>query len=107
MSSKYRVIDTDTHVIEPATLWTDRLPKSWGDDVLHVKWDDKAQAELWFFGDEPLKAAWQWANWGWEGRGEVHDGSGPTRQSEAHPATYDAKARVAFMDEQGFEMQVL
>ncbi|MFG3525114.1 amidohydrolase family protein [Nocardia nova] len=107
MASKYRVIDTDTHLIEPADLWTERLPKSWGDDVLHVRWDEKSQQDLWFFGDQPLKAAWQWANWGWTGKGEIHDGSGPTRQSEAHPATYDPKARVAFMDEQGFEMQVL
>ncbi|MFE3956043.1 amidohydrolase family protein [Nocardia sp. NPDC059091] len=101
------MIDTDTHLIEPADLWTERLPKAWGDDVLHVRWDDKSQQDLWFFGDQPLKSAWQWANWGWTGKGEIHDGSGPTRLSEAHPATYDPKARVAFMDEQGFEMQVL
>lgn len=104
---KYRVMDTDTHLIEPADLWTARLPKSWGEDILHVKWSDDAQADLWYFGDAPLKAAWQWANWGWAGNGEIHDGSGPTRQEEAHPATYDPAERVKVMDAQGVEMQVL
>jgi len=104
----YRVIDTDTHLIEPADVWTSRLPASWGKDVLHVRWDDDAQADLWFFGDEPLKEAWKWANWGWAGAGrEIHDGSGPTRQEEAHPATYDPAARVKVMDEQGVALQVL
>ncbi|OCB09889.1 hypothetical protein A5717_24455 [Mycolicibacterium porcinum] len=108
MGSKYRVIDTDTHLIEPADLWTSRLPKSWGSEVLHVKWDDKTQSDLWFFGDEPLKGAWTWANWGWKHyNSEVHEGNGPTRLDEAHPAAYDVDARVAFMDEHGFEMQVL
>ncbi|ANQ71265.1 amidohydrolase family protein [Rhodococcus sp. 008] len=106
--SKYRVIDTDTHLIEPADLWTERLPKSWGSDVLHVKWDDKTQSDLWFFGDEPLKGAWTWANWNWKHfNSELHDGSGPTRLEEAHPATYNVDERVKFMDSQGFEMQVL
>ncbi|ELB90879.1 amidohydrolase 2, partial [Rhodococcus wratislaviensis IFP 2016] len=106
--SKYRVIDTDTHLIEPADLWTERLPKAWGTDVLHVKWDEKSQSDLWFFGDQPLKGAWTWANWNWKNfNSELHDGSGPTRLDEAHPATYDVDERVKFMDDQGFEMQVL
>lgn len=106
--SKYRVIDTDTHLIEPADLWTERLPKAWGTDVLHVKWDEKSQSDLWFFGDQPLKGAWTWANWNWKNfNSELHDGSGPTRLDEAHPATHDVDERVKFMDDQGFEMQVL
>jgi predicted TIM-barrel fold metal-dependent hydrolase len=117
--SKYRIIDTDTHLIEPPDVWTSRLPKSWGEDVLHVRWDNDAQAELWFFGDQPIKTAWQWANWGWDGNdAEIQDSApesgpaalgrpGPTRQSEAHPATYDPKVRVQVMDDHGVEIQVL
>ena len=38
---QFRVIDTDTHVIEPYDLWTSRLPARWGDQVPHVKWDEQ------------------------------------------------------------------
>ena len=35
---QYRVIDTDTHVIEPYDLWTSRLSVAkWGDKVPHVR----------------------------------------------------------------------
>ena len=35
---QYRVIDTDTHVIEPYDLWTSRLSvDKWGDKVPHVR----------------------------------------------------------------------
>ena len=43
---QYRVIDTDTHVIEPYDLWTSRLSLAkWGDKVPHVKWDEKYQED--------------------------------------------------------------
>ena len=39
---RFKVIDTDTHVIEPYDLWTSRLDvKKWGDKVPHVKFDEK------------------------------------------------------------------
>ena len=39
----YRVIDTDTHVIEPYDLWTSRLDVGkWGDKVPHVRFDEKS-----------------------------------------------------------------
>ena len=40
---QYRVIDTDTHVIEPYDLWTSRLPARWRDQAPHVKWDENRQ----------------------------------------------------------------
>lgn len=82
--SRYRIIDTDTHLIEPRDLWTSRLPGSWGDDVLHIKWHEPSQQEIWFFGDQPVKSAWRMAMWGFEGRGEIYDGSGPAVQADAH-----------------------
>jgi predicted TIM-barrel fold metal-dependent hydrolase len=40
-----RIIDTDTHFTEPPDLWTTRLPRSWGESVLHVRRDEASQAE--------------------------------------------------------------
>ena len=54
---KYRVIDTDAHVIEPYDLWTSRLSvKKWGDKVPHVRFDKNFQEDAWYFGDERVGA---------------------------------------------------
>ena len=38
-----RIIDADTHVIEPPDLFTSRVStKKWGDLVPHVRWDETA-----------------------------------------------------------------
>ena len=45
------IIDTDSHIIEAADLWTSRMSRSkWGDLVPHVRWDDATQMEAWFVG---------------------------------------------------------
>ncbi len=33
---RYKVIDVDTHVTEPADVWTSRVSAKWGDRVPHV-----------------------------------------------------------------------
>ena len=46
------IIDTDSHIIEAADLWTARMSKKkWGDSIPHVRWDEKSQMEAWFIGD--------------------------------------------------------
>lgn len=40
-----RLIDVDSHIVEPADLWTSRLPGKWGDLVPHVKFDAENQQE--------------------------------------------------------------
>src|SRR5262245_34077362 len=96
---RHRVIDTDTHVIEPIDTWTTRLPEAWGDDVLHVRYYEPAGQDMWFFAGEPTKSAWRMAMWGYEGRGGSYDGAGPSVQSDANQATWDVKRRVEVMDE--------
>jgi len=42
------VLDTDTHIVEPADLWTSRIStRKWGDKVLHVKWDRRKKLDYW------------------------------------------------------------
>jgi predicted TIM-barrel fold metal-dependent hydrolase len=88
-----------------------RLPKAWGDDVLHVRWFEEREQEFWFFGDSPVKAAWQGATWGFEGRGSRGwNGAGPPGpavEAEVHPAAYEVDSRVAVMDQLGVDVQVL
>ena len=49
LAEQFRVIDTDTHIIEPYDLWTARMSVGkWGDKVPHVKWDERAQEDAWY-----------------------------------------------------------
>lgn len=98
-----RIIDTDSHIIEPADLWTSRLPASWGDDRLHVQWNDRWGAEVWMLGDTALTPAWQAANWGW---GRPYPSSPPTFD-DCHPATVDPRERVKAMDASGVRAALL
>jgi predicted TIM-barrel fold metal-dependent hydrolase len=100
---KYRVIDTDTHVIEPYDLWTSRLPAAWGDRVPHVKFDEKAGEDAWFFGDARVGAAASAAQAGWHEYPPQH----PPSLDKVNPATWDAHKRLALMDEYGIHAAVL
>jgi predicted TIM-barrel fold metal-dependent hydrolase len=100
---QYKVIDTDTHVIEPYDLWTSRLPRSWGDRVPHVQWDESKQEDAWYFGDERVGAAASAAQAGWGEFPPDH----PPRLSDVDIATWEPKARLERMDQYGIWAQVL
>ena len=99
-----KVIDADTHVIEPADLWTSRLSmKKWGSRVPHVRWDDELQDEAWYFGDERLSATASGAMAGWHEYPPKH----PQRLADVDPALCSAPERLKRMDEYGVWAQVL
>jgi uncharacterized protein len=100
----YRVIDTDTHVIEPYDLWTSRISVTkWGDLVPHVKWDDAKQEDAWYFGDTRVSPGASAAQAGWHQYPPEH----PPSLDLVDPATWDAGARLRRMDEYGVWAQVL
>ena len=33
---RYRAIDTDTHITEPADVWTSRVASKWGAKIPHI-----------------------------------------------------------------------
>jgi predicted TIM-barrel fold metal-dependent hydrolase len=99
-----KVIDADTHVVEPYDLWTSRVSvRKWGDRVPHVRWDDRAQEDLWFSGDQVI------------GSGA---GAGAAGWSEAPPrhapklelldaAVWRPEDRLKLMDDYGIYAQIL
>ncbi|HEY1278132.1 MAG TPA: amidohydrolase family protein [Acidimicrobiales bacterium] len=97
------IIDTDTHVVEPPDLWTSRVASKWGDLVPHVEWDDVAQEEAWYTGDERLAAAGRAAMAGWTDYPPFH----PRRFADTDPVAWDATKRLGLMDEYGIHAQVL
>ena len=100
---RFKVIDTDTHVIEPYDLWTSRLPSSWGDRVPHVKWDEDFQEDAWYFGDQRTGPAASAAQAGWHEYPPDH----PPSLDQVDPATWDAHKRLALMDDYGIHAAVL
>ena len=103
MATPYTIIDTDTHITEPADVWTSRVPAKWRDRVPRVEWDTKANEEAWFLGDKKLASAAGSAMAGWPEPFPSH----PPTFEKAHAASYDASARLDYMDEIGVYAQVL
>jgi predicted TIM-barrel fold metal-dependent hydrolase len=98
---RYQVIDVDTHVTEPPDVWTSRVSKKWGDLVPHVA--RKGRKEMWMIGDKPFMPV------GISAMAE-YDGllpDFPDTYQDAIPASYDAKARLEYMDREGIWAQVL
>jgi predicted TIM-barrel fold metal-dependent hydrolase len=100
----FKVIDTDTHVIEPYDLWTSRISVAkYGDKVPHVKWDPKMNEDAWFFGSDRTGAAAGAAMAGWH----EYPPKRPQRLEQVHPSLYEANARLKKMDEYGIHAQIL
>ena len=62
--SEIRVIDTDSHIIEPADLWSARMPKKWVDQAPKPDTDENGQTR-WRVGDTWLSTVgfYGWAGW--------------------------------------------
>jgi predicted TIM-barrel fold metal-dependent hydrolase len=97
------VIDVDTHVVEPADLWTSRVPERYQDEVPKVRWDDETQVDAWFMGDQRLAPAAASAQAGWTQYPPEH----PPRIADADPRTYDPIRRLEWMDAYGIRTQLL
>ena len=99
---RYRVIDVDTHLTEPPDVWTARMPAAMHDQVPHIERHDGQ--DVWVAGGERLGAPGYYSMAGWDG---VLPASIPMTYEDIAPSMYDAAARVALLDEQGIEAQVL
>jgi len=95
------VIDIDTHVTEPAGVWSDRLASKWGDRIPHIQRINGV--DLWLIGDEAVGMPGAYSTAGYDG---VYPDMRKTYE-EIPAAMYDAKARLAFMDEEKLYANVL
>jgi len=107
-------IDCDSHLTEPADLWTTRVSSKWGDLIPHVRYVDDEQTqkftflrgkgiELWFTGDNPIAPAGLTAGGRWSEPLPSH----PPTLADVIPGSFDAKARLADMDDMGIAAQVI
>lgn len=99
-----KVIDVDTHVIEPYDLWTTRVSvKKWGDKVPHVVFHEGMQRDVWMSGDLFLRPATSAAQAGYE----VAPPLGPRVWSDVKRVTWDAEDRLKLMTEYGIYAAIL
>jgi predicted TIM-barrel fold metal-dependent hydrolase len=103
LCERYAVADVDSHIIEPADLWTSRVSSKWGDLVPHVRFHERRQEDYWYIGDRKLYGVGAFAQAGWPEFPPSH----PRRLEEALPAALDPEARLEYMDEIGVYYQVM
>ena len=100
--SGYTIIDVDTHVTETPDLWTSRAPASMRDRVPRVEKNDDGSLGWVIAGDSMLTNPGLTAT---AGVGTTADP--PKSYEEMHPGAYDAKARLAYMDQIGIWAMVM
>jgi len=99
---RFRAIDTDTHITEPADVWTSRVStQKWGDSVPHVK--QVEGRDIWFIRDQLVGSPGFTTMAGFNGSPP----DSPKGYADILKSSYDADARLAHMDAEGIYAQVL
>ena len=65
LCERYAVADADSHIIEPADLWTSRVSSRWGDLVPHVTFHERSHEDRWYVGSRRMFGAGAFAQAGW------------------------------------------
>lgn len=100
--TEHQVIDVDTHVTEPADLWTSRVAKKWHDQVPHI--ERIKGRDFWVIDGKRTVAPGAVSLAGYDG---YPPNQFPPTYDDINPAAYDARARLAHMDREGIHAQVL
>jgi predicted TIM-barrel fold metal-dependent hydrolase len=103
MAQTYTIIDADTHVVEPADLWTERAGADHATEVPHVIYNDARQRSEWLINDEFITLAPAGAVAGYS----FPPPASPRTYAEAHPAAVNMADRLALMDSEGIWAAVL
>jgi uncharacterized protein len=96
------VIDVDSHLTEPADLWTSRVPARYVDRVPQMTVGGDGR-DIWVLDGRQISVVGMTAPAGWP----APFPAGPPTLAECPPASYDAKARLSYLDEVGIWAQVL
>jgi predicted TIM-barrel fold metal-dependent hydrolase len=99
---EYRLISTDGHFNEPGDLWTSRVASKFQDQVPKI--ESFEEGDGWVFPGlaDPVPFGWGAC------AGRKPEDQGPwCRFEDILPGSYDSKARVREMDEDGVDAEVL
>ncbi len=98
---RHRVIDVDSHVSEPADVWTSRVASKWGDAIPHI--ENHEGKDVWCLGGEPLLPVGMTALAGYDGT--LPDC--PDTMEDIPAGAHLAEDRLAYLDQEGIDAQVL
>ncbi len=96
------VIDADSHLTEPADVWTSRVPKRYLERVPQMVRTGDGR-DIWVLEGTEISAVGKTAVAGWP----APFPNGPPTLEECPPASYDASERLRYLDEAGIWSQVL
>ena len=100
-ATEYTINDVDTHVTETPDVFVDRVPSAMRDRVPHVQ-KDRGGRDSWYIGDNKMAVAGLTAT---AGRGDMMNW--PATYEEMHPAAFDAKERLKYMDQMGIWSMIM
>lgn len=101
-----RVIDADTHLTEPADLWTKRAPAKYRDRVPHIV--EVGGIQTWMADGNVVGFASGGGVIGRDGKkGRALQALYEWTMDDIHVAAFDPKARIGVMDESGIWAEVL
>ena len=94
----YSIIDADTHISEPADVWTSRVPSSMKGKVPHVITRDDGRLQ-WMIGETASNVL---GLVGVNAVAGIEDAleNAPKGYDDMHPAAHDAYERLKYMDQQ-------
>jgi uncharacterized protein len=97
------IADADSHILEPADVFTSRVPKRFVDQAPRVELSPRTGHHHWRIGSEWI---WPVGHFAFAGFNE-YPPLGPAEYEDVQVSAYDAHARLARMDEYGLDVQVL
>jgi predicted TIM-barrel fold metal-dependent hydrolase len=97
------IIDVDSHVTEPADLWSSRLPAKWRDHAPGIRRNERTGEDVWWVEDLKLQPVGATAMAGWNG----YMPSRPPTMDDVEPGSHSAEARLKVLDEHGVYAQIL
>ena len=102
LTKDIKIIDVDTHLTEKGDLWTSRMPASMKDRTPYMK--REGAMDYWFIGDKLISPAG--ASVIDKDRNKRLGRLSIPRVEDIHPAAYDVKERLKFMDDLGVHAQI-
>lgn len=104
--NKLPIIDADAHVVEPFTLWRERMPVRFHDRVWRRELDDQGREVLYHDG---VRLTVEWTTGTLSTPGAVQEGGrlDIDIETEVDPGVRDPRRRLELMDQQGIGVSVL
>jgi predicted TIM-barrel fold metal-dependent hydrolase len=97
------IIDADSHITEPADIWTSRLPSKYLEVAPRVEFNSSTGHHHWRIGERWLCAVGQLTQAGWP----EYPPSSPLEYEECDPAAYNSADRLSRLDQYGVDIQIL